>query len=717
MIKTIGGDRLGNGKKIKVDMHNWGRSTHNQSRIWRSTAGVGYGIPCFIEIGTNGTTFDIDINALGHTIPTISPLFGSFKMQVDMFACPFRLYQGLLHNNATNIGMNMAQVLFPNFTLEHKNKKMSTNSLLGYLGVKGTNNEENNFNAVPVFAYYDIFKNYYCNKQEEYAKVITTEKSIADIRIKKAIIYNKQETTTTRNQKNNETKETTETINLSNENQRREIATSRTRLNEKEIIFKGIGDQGNNMYAIDQDIAYNDLGTNENFKAGKTLEIQLESKYGNQLHGNGLPTPNFTMETIYIDWGEDFSIELNVKNNKKGTFNTINSTQKKYKYEYDEVNKILYITNLNDDTFNDRDEFEITFEGFQNNFSIKDFPLENLDEARRRILQKTSLTQRITINNDFYNGNNKLLPYSSILESIEGDYKYLDKQGLMLKTYQNDIFNCWLSTEFVDLINNISSVATDENGAFNIDSFILAKKVYNMLNRIAISGGTYEDWQEANWGEDAIQRAESPIYIGGMSCDIEFEEIVSTASTEEQPLATLGGKGIMNNKKGGSIIYKCQEPCIIMGILSITPRVDYHQGNKWYMTNLDNMDNLHKPGLDGTGFQNLIANNVHWKASRNQALAKQPAWIEYTTAVNEVFGQFAKDEEFDPEDNLSQMVLRRNYEVNEQGQITDFTTYIDPSKFNYAFAVNDLKSENFWIQLGFKCESRRKMAATEIPNL
>ena len=152
-----------------------------------------------------------------------------------------------------------------------------------------------------------------------------------------------------------------------------------------------------------------------------------------------------------------------------------------------------------------------------------------------------------------------------------------------------------------------------------------------------------------------------------------------------------------------------------MGIASITPYIDYTQGNDWKVTELDNMDNFHKPELDGTGFQNLIANNVHWAESPNKALAKQTAWIHYQTAINQCYGHFAIP--FDEPNSLAFMTLQRNYEVNANGEIQDFTTYIDPSKYNYAFADNSLTAQNFWLQIGFKCESRRKMAAYQIPNL
>ena len=44
---------------------------------------------------------------------------------------------------------------------------------------------------------------------------------------------------------------------------------------------------------------------------------------------------------------------------------------------------------------------------------------------------------------------------------------------------------------------------------------------------------------------------------------------------------------------------------MIMALGSITPRIDYRQGNKWG-TRLQNMDDFHKPTLDAIGFQELI---------------------------------------------------------------------------------------------------------------
>ena len=42
-----------------------------------------------------------------------------------------------------------------------------------------------------------------------------------------------------------------------------------------------------------------------------------------------------------------------------------------------------------------------------------------------------------------------------------------------------------------------------------------------------------------------------------------------------------------------------------MGLMAITPMIDYSQGNDFDL-NLQTIDDLHKPALDGIGYQDLI---------------------------------------------------------------------------------------------------------------
>lgn len=300
----------------------------------------------------------------------------------------------------------------------------------------------------------------------------------------------------------------------------------------------------------------------------------------------------------------------------------------------------------------------------------------------------------------------------------------LPMQGLICKTYQNDIFNTWLSKEFIEGVDSIAEVTKiDTSQGLYMDSLNLAEKVYNMMCQIAISGGTWEDWQEATYGVRAIRRAETPIYCGGQSAVISFDEVVSNSATDisgdPAPLGTLGGRGKLSNHRGGKVVIKAREPGVVMAIVSLTPLDPvYVQGNKWFNTELYSPDDFHKPALDSIGFQDLIGEQMSWTdtyfdqgAWHRRSYGKLPAWMNYMTSVGRAAGDFADDR------GKSFMVLSRTYDIKSDGSIADFTAYIDPKKFNYMFAYADRDAQNFWVQIYFDVKARRKMSAKLIPNL
>ena len=184
ITKNIGKNTLGDTQKMSVDLRTYNRSTHNLSFAWRSTMGVGTLVPCFKQVALPGDTFDIQIDSKVLTHPTIGPLFGSYKMQIDFFTCPMRLYMAPLHNNALNVGLDMSKVKMPMISINKKaneTKGFSKSSILSYLGWRGIDYNPNTTatrNALPLLSYLDIFKNYYANKQEEVYYALTTDGTI-----------------------------------------------------------------------------------------------------------------------------------------------------------------------------------------------------------------------------------------------------------------------------------------------------------------------------------------------------------------------------------------------------------------------------------------------------------------------------------------------------------------------------------------------------------
>lgn len=339
----------------------------------------------------------------------------------------------------------------------------------------------------------------------------------------------------------------------------------------------------------------------------------------------------------------------------------------------------------------------------------KSYPLEEIDNMRENILaagrslykvQETFITDMFqNVPDEKTDANNYTRPTCS--------YPMV---GLALKTYQSDINTNWVNTEWIDGetgINAITAIDTS-GGSFTLDTLNLAKKVYTMLNRIAVSDGSYNAWIQTVYTSGGLNHIETPLYLGGSSLEIEFQEVINNSGTEDQPLGSLAGRGVTTNHKGGNIIFKADEPGYIFCITSITPRVDYFQGNDWDIY-LKTLDDLHKPQLDGIGFQDRLYRNINASAKfeeQNNSIGKQPAWIEYMTNVNKTFGNFALIE------NEGWMCLNRIF-----GEINTYTTYIFPHLYNNIFADTDITAQNFWIQIGFDYNPRRVMSAKVIPNI
>lgn len=640
ITKNIGKNTIGDNNKMSVSMRKYQRSTHDLSYAWRNTQTIGTLVPFMCEVGLPGDTWELHTEASVLTHPTVGPLFGSFKLQGEYYVCPIRLYNGLLHNNALGIGLKMSQVKLPKLEVSlDGNYDIATHStgeftqvnpscLLSYLGIKGYANLTSNSqkgtvkkNITAGLAYWDIFKNYHANKQEEYAYQIS---------------------------------KTTNVIGAG-------IAGEEVNIGPNGYIYKPLA-EGDNVV-----IRFENESTNN--PEVSAISIKLKT-----------PTGNISVSI------EDIS-------------NEHSTTNKAIQFAATNIPANAYIT-------------RITY----NKINLQRFLLKNLDDMREAILKDTGANKEFIIDET-----EPLEPYATWANRI-GNYLKTTTPlcGLAIKTYQSDIFNNWINTEWLDGeggINEITAIDVS-SGSFTMDTLNLAKKVYDMLNRIAVSGGTYQDWIQTVYTNDYIERSETPIYEGGFSSEIIFQEVISNSATESEPLGTLAGRGQNTGLKGGTVKIKIDEPSYIIGLVSITPRVDYSQGNR-FDTDLDTLDDLHKPALDAIGFQDLTTNKMAWwdaKLTQNgvplRTVGKQPAWLDYMTNYNKVFGNFAIS------DNEMFMTLNRRYEMDSRtGNIKDLTTYIDPEKYNYIFADTSLDAMNFWVQLGIGAKVRRKMSAKVIPNL
>lgn len=682
MKKTLGGDRIRSESKMEVYLPNFGRSSHNVGKIIRTSQACGTIVPYWCQIGMDGTTFYIDITTKVKTLPTTGPVFGSFKHQIDVFVIPIRLYIAALHNNALGVGLNMSKVMLPFFQVYTANTSIYENdtnrgqvnpsSLISYLGIKGfgyskVNQHLRRFPAMFNLAYWDIFKNYYANKQEEYAYVITGVDHIW----KTIQVGDGYSWSATWNSNSSSMYPVTPT-------------DSKPQFIKLEFEEKVSPEEVNEIKFLTNNPNAPTVESNKITKLGDAFVFERTDP-----EAPGLREP---------------------ENPRKATNIYMYKIKKNIKFAY----QITASSGKNLITMPDNQKIKLT-----------SFPLKNIDDERTSILSAGS--------NSAYQVDNAKMPYGAATGTIElpnydrtkiyhSSNAWYSQAGLAVKTYLSDRFNNWLNTEWIDGttggINAITAVDVSD-GKLTMDALILQKKIFNMLNRVAITDGTYQAWREATYGIRSTTLPESPIFCGGMQSEIAFDEIVSNSATDEEPLGTLAGRGVATMYKSGrGLKIKCTEPSMIMALGSITPRVDYSQGNKWW-TRLQNMDDFHKPTLDAIGFQELITEEAAaWSTETTenyqhtyQSLGKQPSWIEYTTDVNETYGEFAAGMP------LAFMCLNRVYEESKNGGIANASTYIDPTIYNSIFAESRLSSQNFWVQVAFDVTARRVMSAKQIPNL
>lgn len=654
ITRTIGKNTLGDNNKMQVRLREYDMSSQNLSYVFRSTMGVGMLVPFMKIVCQKGDIFDIKLINKTMTHPTLGPLFGSFKLQHFIFTAGFRLYNSWLHNNRTGIGMKMSDIKFPTI------RRSSYTS----------NEPISKYNPSSLYSYIG-WKGTRCKDISNVSKKNAIP-ALIYLDIFKNYFANTQEENFYIITGSAEATVTFQQVGV-------DLYTIQVGQNANIVLPTPI-DNTTKLKASDNVKNYTEFWKSVKIRFKNPSTGQTKESYVNYL------TSNSNTQTITTD-------KLTT------VFPTGNSLN-----EYTTIQGIYVGKFPGDETL------------FNNSLRaiLKEKKLETLDKIRDEILKKPGNLELDMSGTEDDNVN----------ELFEDIRKAAIKKlgGLVLKTYDSDIFNNWVKTDWIDGENGISKVTAlkpDEDGTITMDALNLQQKVYNMLNRIAVSGGTYRDWLETVYTAGRyLDRPETPVFQGGMSQMIEFDEVVATTGNAEgQVLGELAGRGYARQSNtSGRLHFQVEEPGYVMGLVAITPMVDYSQGNDFDL-NLFTMDDLHKPALDGIGYQDLMNEQRAWwtaeqvgKSIVDTTPGKSVAWIDYMTNFNKTFGNFAAGESEDF------MVLNRNYENDGSNGISNGSTYINPQEHIDIFADTALDSQNFWVQTACEITRRGNYSAKQIPN-
>lgn len=713
-MKTValgGKNRVGSGNKIKTNLREFERSTFDVSSTLKTTVSAGTLVPIWQDVALPGTTHDIQIYLDMLTAPTIGALYGSFKAQADVYSIPVRLYQAQMHNNKNGIGLHMEDIKFPfvrvcvpnprstdydNIDLD--NYQVNPSHVLSYTndfrgaGIKiqpegdGVAIVQRDINATSYIGYYDIGKNFYCNKQEGIGYIVHSEPIGEDTVFLGAAIFGYNDGVPPL----------------------AELGLTQIGVDDTPTVTIGVSipSDGHLEFVIGQTAPPFDIVPD--IVSPDQIELWLTKPEG--------PLPAETrwyritelFEEIVWEWTEvsqNYQLHCTVPTEiaMTGAWGAGN-----YRYNIGSTGETAP--------------------------RLTEFPLSDVDDLREDILSRIKDASPYMLQ---YEDGTSNIPNTSVFKrplkyTLDSNGRILssalnqDQDGLMVGTYMSDVFNNWLDSENVGLADTLSAIKVQNvegQDLIYVNEISLKTKVWELFNAINTMGGSLIDYYDAVYDHDVFMGTYSPIYCGGISKELRFQQILSTVGTEKDPLGTIAGRGVMSQgQKGGNVTIKTNEPSVIMVIFKLTPRLDYSQGN-WWFNNVKTMADFHNPYMDRIGFQDLITDKMAWwdteilggwnaMTTKWRSAGKQTAWIDYQTNYNRVKGNFAK------KNNAMYMVIARNYKPKLGGAtptIADLTTYIDPANTNFIFADTELTAMNFQLEANIQAKARRKMSSKTQP--
>lgn len=180
-------------KLLDIDFPEVKKSNFNCSHDIQTTADVGYSVPVFTDRILANTHVKMDINQASFANPTIAPLYGRYRVKYLAFWAPDRLYIPEWRDGDAMVGDDYPYPILriPPFDPLDNYERLTGNrspyvpysSLLSYLGLYPpmtqscdwlNDDQPTPSNALPLLAFWDIYRHYILNVQEDSFPVRTS---------------------------------------------------------------------------------------------------------------------------------------------------------------------------------------------------------------------------------------------------------------------------------------------------------------------------------------------------------------------------------------------------------------------------------------------------------------------------------------------------------------------------------------------------------------
>lgn len=260
-------------------------------------------------------------------------------------------------------------------------------------------------------------------------------------------------------------------------------------------------------------------------------------------------------------------------------------------------------------------------------------------------------------------------------------------------------------------INDGGTYAYDPAGTLQVDPTTIkdlrrAFKLQEFLEREAVGGTRYNEWIYSIFGvktsDASLQR---PIYVTGSKSAVQISEVLNTTGTEDLPQGNMAGHGVaVTNGAGAS--YFCEEPGVMMTIMSVMPKSSYMQGIPRKYLKITDRYQYFIPQFEHIGEQEVARQELNVQSTnRRGVLGYSARYTEYKVPFNYVSGEFKT--------SLLAWHMAREFDAGASLNaefIQCFPTF-------RVFAVTDPAVDHLYVHVLNKVSIRRMMSRYSTPHL
>lgn len=264
--------------------------------------------------------------------------------------------------------------------------------------------------------------------------------------------------------------------------------------------------------------------------------------------------------------------------------------------------------------------------------------------------------------------------------------------------------------------------AEGESTFFSINNLRSAYALDKLIDNTQRSkDGCYVHQMESRFGIKPRVDDFHSIFLGGCDAPVQIGEVVSTSAEGSAPLGTIGGKAMSFNN--GNIEFECDEHCIIMGILSLVPEVDYPSYGVDREVMKSYREEFFTPEFQDLGFQPTYYGEFSSSHNEKRSLAHpehddmsvlgwNPRYSEYKTGIDKVYGSFNREQ------SLHMWCAPYNSHTSYDQKFNVEDLKVNPSMFDTLFYVNydgTSKNDQFLFNANFDVKAIRPMSVSGLP--